>query len=564
MKECLLKGKRRLLNNQTIQNIITKEKTMDKTITIPVDAANYNFLNFLAQDRGEDLDYLINKIIDDYLSDAVYETEGAIINIDGDEGTIISVIRGKEEWFLEVKFDDTVEAYTMKDLKVVPKPPITVDKMEDLIGREVKDKDGKKGKITKIICDSDNAHNFYVDLGGNLGKYQKKDFENGTIIAVDKEVQQYILKYVEGVVIDPPPVVDLPVEEPMDISQIVGAKIQNREGKIGTLIAIKKGSNDDYFEIKYEDSMVKTYIGVAFLNGKIKAVDQEIQKLIIDYLNENGPTPPLDKPQPITPPKPATPSKPIRMIYDLIGRGVKVKDGKIGKIADIRYDMYARRIFEIKFGGYGTFKYTLEDFVNGKTTAIDEDVQKFILHFSKRTEKDLIGQEVVIADYKNGKITDIHCIDDGETHIFVIVIDGKVVKEYSKKDFEDKKVRAKDERAQKYIFEHIHDRDDIYMKAWRRIPKWARSPWQYNHKILAAYFEAQRLYGTVYVRDMHRICSDRNDDRFYVPTFESNYTQMTFDRAHSHGKVFEERFGIVTLWDKMEERILEYKNCFEK
>lgn len=102
-------------------------------------------------------------------------------------------------------------------------------------------------------------------------------------------------------------------------------------------------------------------------------------------------------------------------------------------------------------------------------------------------------------------------------------------------------------------------------KAINRIPRWARNPQQNNHKILRAYFELQRELGKVTLDALRGRCSDPSGHpRTFVPHFDNNFAQMKFDNGNSHGKVFEERDGYVTIWDHISETLMRYRDYFLK
>lgn len=108
---------------------------------------------------------------------------------------------------------------------------------------------------------------------------------------------------------------------------------------------------------------------------------------------------------------------------------------------------------------------------------------------------------------------------------------------------------------------HILGENRYYKKAWRKIDKWAKCPTQINHKIVAAFFEAERLYGTVNLTDLHRLyrqIDGRNKD-----TFDSNYLQMKIDTEKSNGKVFEDDGYRVWIWKEIKSRLMEYKEWFD-
>ena len=109
-------------------------------------------------------------------------------------------------------------------------------------------------------------------------------------------------------------------------------------------------------------------------------------------------------------------------------------------------------------------------------------------------------------------------------------------------------------------------RSDIFSefgKAIHRIPRWARNPQQNNHKILKAFLELQQEIGKVSIDALRKRCSDpTGHPDTYVPHFDNNYAQMKFDNGNSHGKVFEETNGFVTIWDHISDTLLRYRDYF--
>lgn len=104
--------------------------------------------------------------------------------------------------------------------------------------------------------------------------------------------------------------------------------------------------------------------------------------------------------------------------------------------------------------------------------------------------------------------------------------------------------------------------DSYYCKALTRIPTWAVKSHQYNHKIIKAFFIAEEKYGNVTLDVMEKLCSNKNSQELYVPTFKNNYSQMKVDNAHSHGKVFEDNGVDVWLWAPVAKELIKYKDCF--
>ena len=110
-------------------------------------------------------------------------------------------------------------------------------------------------------------------------------------------------------------------------------------------------------------------------------------------------------------------------------------------------------------------------------------------------------------------------------------------------------------------------RTDVFSewgKAIHRIPRWARNPQQNNHKILRAFFELKQEIGNVTIDALRRRCSDpTGHPNTYVPHFDNNYSQMKFDNGNSHGKVFEEHDGYITIWDRISDTLQRYRDYFE-
>lgn len=103
-----------------------------------------------------------------------------------------------------------------------------------------------------------------------------------------------------------------------------------------------------------------------------------------------------------------------------------------------------------------------------------------------------------------------------------------------------------------------------FSKADSRIPLWARKPGQMTHKILKAYFELQREIQDVTLEALRARCSDPDGHpNTFVPHFDANFAQMKTDQGHSHGQVFEEKDGIVTLWEHIGDTLRKYRSFFE-
>jgi len=102
-------------------------------------------------------------------------------------------------------------------------------------------------------------------------------------------------------------------------------------------------------------------------------------------------------------------------------------------------------------------------------------------------------------------------------------------------------------------------------KAKIRIPKWAIRPNQTNHKIIKAFFEVENEMSYVSLIELKRRCED--ETRFpdtYVKDFKGNFYKMKTDAHKSHGKVFELEMDNVVIWKGIEEKLMEYKEYFER
>ena len=132
------------------------------------------------------------------------------------------------------------------------------------------------------------------------------------------------------------------------------------------------------------------------------------------------------------------------------------------------------------------------------------------------------------------------------------------------RDSADSAQRSRPRRARP---DHEQPPREEYWRSWGkaipRIPRWARHPQQNNHKILRAYFEVQKELGKVTLDALRKRCSDpERFPRTFVPHFDNNFAQMKFDNGNSHGKVFEEEDGYVTIWDQISDTLMKYRDYF--
>lgn len=108
----------------------------------------------------------------------------------------------------------------------------------------------------------------------------------------------------------------------------------------------------------------------------------------------------------------------------------------------------------------------------------------------------------------------------------------------------------------------IGDTNEFYKKALKKIPGWAEKSERYTHKIIRAFFEAEKINDKVSLRDMERMCSDAGNVELFVPTFKNNYVQMKIDTLKSNGKVFEDDGTYVWIWKEVEDTLRKYKSDF--
>jgi len=93
-------------------------------------------------------------------------------------------------------------------------------------------------------------------------------------------------------------------------------------------------------------------------------------------------------------------------------------------------------------------------------------------------------------------------------------------------------------------------------KVHRRAARWFNNPSQYNSTILLAYLRLAERHSEVTPAMVKAECSAVKD-------FEGNYNQMKNFGEKNHGKVFEEKGGVIRLWEPVKDYIMglysEYK-----
>lgn len=102
-----------------------------------------------------------------------------------------------------------------------------------------------------------------------------------------------------------------------------------------------------------------------------------------------------------------------------------------------------------------------------------------------------------------------------------------------------------------------------YKKALHKIRGWAFAPNQQNHKFIKAYFKAFRRFDEPPTKAaIRQICSDINNQEFYVRDFVGTYNSLKADGERTNGKVFEDDGECVRIWEEVEEELLKYEKFF--
>lgn len=104
-------------------------------------------------------------------------------------------------------------------------------------------------------------------------------------------------------------------------------------------------------------------------------------------------------------------------------------------------------------------------------------------------------------------------------------------------------------------------RDYFYKKALKKIPMWAQNPYQYNHRIIRAYFKAYHRFDEPPTKDMIReVCN--TDITCYVDNFQATYSSLKADGPTTNGKVFIDDGVYVQIWEEVEEVLLKFEKYF--
>ncbi|MBR5096026.1 MAG: hypothetical protein IK094_02840 [Treponema sp.] len=102
-----------------------------------------------------------------------------------------------------------------------------------------------------------------------------------------------------------------------------------------------------------------------------------------------------------------------------------------------------------------------------------------------------------------------------------------------------------------------------YRKALHKIRGWAFAPNQQNHKLIKAYFKAYHRFDEPPTKAaIRQICSDINNQDFYVRDFVGTYNSLKADGERTNGKVFEDDGEYVRIWEEVVEELLNYEKFF--
>ena len=195
------------------------------------------------------------------------------------------------------------------------------------------------------------------------------------------------------------------------------------------------------------------------------------------------------------------------------------------------------------------------------------DGEKFIELFSKPFNPKKVLDFILLKDERNKKILDIRKKVNND--YLLEILKTELLKSYEISEIEEALVDFKIcvtnindnmERKVKDKAIQVEPRKDIfdhnYLKGVRRVSAWARKPNQYNHRIIRAFLQLENELGEVRLHNLKLRCSNKEKyPDVFVPTFDNNFVQMKFDRDKSNGKIFEEKFGIVTIWEKARDEI---------
>ncbi len=134
------------------------------------------------------------------------------------------------------------------------------------------------------------------------------------------------------------------------------------------------------------------------------------------------------------------------------------------------------------------------------------------------------------------------------------------MEEYFKKTFLTNTIE-RNVQATAPVATHQQVKTDDIPKAIKRIHLWAKRPKQVNHQIIKAYLQLAKDNATIKLDDLEYACKhlvDNNEQNIFM----KNYNSMKTDAGNSHGKVFEEYAGVVTIWEPIKETLEQYKQYF--
>lgn len=85
-----------------------------------------------------------------------------------------------------------------------------------------------------------------------------------------------------------------------------------------------------------------------------------------------------------------------------------------------------------------------------------------------------------------------------------------------------------------------------------RIKLWANRSHQDNHKIIMAFLKLEKQ-GVVCLDELKNLCE--SNPNYSVKKFDGHYASMKTDAGNSHGNVFYDEDGIVSVWPRVREEI---------
>lgn len=109
--------------------------------------------------------------------------------------------------------------------------------------------------------------------------------------------------------------------------------------------------------------------------------------------------------------------------------------------------------------------------------------------------------------------------------------------------------QLKSNKIDKHFIYGNNDVESEIERVHRKIPKWAKSPNQINHKILRNYLELLKQNDFVYIDDLENHSKT-------IKSFKSNFGQMKIISDHNHAKVFDVLNDKVYLWEPVKSFIL--------